>query len=400
MSGEVKKVLRLLNRHSELIIDAYHHNHGEITETQDNEQALSDLIASRLAWRADDSLNVRLSGTLTHLLDHSLRNSYRRHVDANIGGRIHDLEGLIDNYRAANKKMAHHDAQVYWRSIEEQVYDLREMLKNTTRQLWRQITSEFAYVTNLDSKIKENERVLAQAKRLNDGLELTQYTELVELAGTDIPLRRLLLKVLASGISQCQQELCDALHRLKELLFELRKQQHQGHLIKTFYQHFQSNPDFLGKMILTSLPSIINQAIPQPTLAYADLLDPAQELAFTELLSNLRKQQITPESHPHTRAISPDFDNALISIPTSPLKHAVDQFIEQVITNPSPLSARQFYHLAPADCDQDLWLYAILTYLQSLSPDERHLLHIEYREFPDPVFNGNTLVEDFQVSLT
>lgn len=273
MSNEAKQLLRLLHRHSALIIDAYHHNHSEIPENQDNESAISDLIASRLAWRPDDCVNVRLSGSLIHLLDHGLRNAYRRHVDTDIGGRINDIEGLVNNYRAANKKTAYQDAKIYWRSIEEQVYDLREMLKNTTRQLWQQITSEFAYVTDLDSKIRENERVLNQAKRLNDGLELIQYDELSSLAGNDIQLRRLLLKVLASGINQCQQELCDALHRLKELLFELRKQKYQGHLIKSFYQCFQSNPDFLGKMSLTKLPPVINQVSPISLSAHADLLD-------------------------------------------------------------------------------------------------------------------------------
>lgn len=399
MSAEAKKLLRLLDKHNELIIDAYHHNHSELIDDHESNSAIEELIALRLAWRPDDSDHVRLSGALIHLLDHGLRNSHRRHVDADIGGRLSDIEGLINNYKAATKKIAHQDALVYWRSIEEQVYDLRETLKNTTRQLWRQIASEFGYVDSLELKVMENERVLNQAKRLNDGLELVRFDELAEMAGNDIRLRRLLLKVLATGISHCQQELCDALHRLKELLFNLRKQQYQGHLIKTFYQRFQANPDFLAKMILIDTPETINQVIPMPSIAHADLLDSQQEAAFTDIIASLRKQQLSEEQTQIITAITPEFDDEMIQVEISPLKQAVNQFIDRVIADNKPLSSLASIDLAPTDCDKELWLYAIITYVHSLPASERILLQLHFKERQHPHFTGNSLVDDVTLGV-
>lgn len=399
MSTEAKKLLRSLNKYSDLIIDAYHHNHSELLDSHENSIAIDELISLRLAWRPDDSENVRLSGNLIQLLDHGLRNSHRRHVDADIGGRLSSLEGLINNYKAANARQAYQDASVYWRSIEEQVYDLRETLKNTTRQLWRQIASEFGYVDSLQSKVEENERVLAQTKRLNDGLELVRLDELAQLAGSDNQLRRLLLKVLAKGISLCQQELCDALHRLKELLFNLRQQQYQGHLIKTFYQRFQANPSFLAHMTLADTPDIINQIVPLDARACADTLDSQQEIILTDLITNLRKASLSQEYQDEINAISADFDKESISVELSPLKQAVADFIDLVITTNSQQSVIANFNLAPKACNKELWLYAIITYLQSLPLKERQLFQLNYIEHPHPQFNGNTLVEDIKLAL-
>ena len=89
----------------------------------------------------------------------------------------------------------------------------------------------------------------------------------------------------------------------------------------------------------------------------------------------------------------------MIHIAASALTLAAEQFIEQVITQATKLSALQFHHLAPSECNQDLWLYAILTYLQNLPISERNSLKIDYPEHSHPVFNGNTLVEDISLSI-
>jgi len=400
MSDEVKKLLRLLHKHEELIMHAYHQNGCELVENAESFSAIEELINARMAWRLEENDSVRMSNALIGLLDHGLRNSHRRHVDADIGGRIADIEGLVNNYKAAVAKLAERDVSSFWRSIEEQAYDLRETLKNTTRQLWRQIDSEFGNVDSLDMKVLENKRVLEQAKRLNDGLELVQFDELSELAGNDIKLRRLLIKMLAKSISDCQLELADALHRLKDMLFEFRKQQRHGRLIKTFYSHFQQNPLFLKSMTLPVTASIFNQVEPLSLRAHADLNDASQEQSFTHLISGLRKAQIKEENLEGHLRITADFEEEVIDMPINAIKKSVSEFMLKVVESDNPLSAMKHYALAPKDCSHELWLYAIITQLHSLPQIEKAMFEHRFHEDQHPDFDGNFYIKDIELGLS
>ena len=81
---EAKRLLRVLSRHSNIIIDAYLEANSEIIETEDTSRAIDDLVAQRLAYRPGGDEEARLSMVLSRLFDHALLSTKRQHIDADI----------------------------------------------------------------------------------------------------------------------------------------------------------------------------------------------------------------------------------------------------------------------------------------------------------------------------
>ena len=239
---ELKRIFRLLRRYENLLMSAYLDNAGVVDDVDIDMVAIEALVNSRLIWQPATNEPMRLTRELTGLFERVLRDPRRLTLDADIGGFVINIENSVNRYRQATRSGLRDDATHYLGQVERLVDELRSSLLDSSGQLWQKINSEFGYVSSLELKVKENETILNQAKRLNDSLELIKVRDIDELAGNDYQLRRYLNRWLLDAVELCRRETVDAIHKLNDLLFEYRKQQRLGQLIDSFYRRFQSTP--------------------------------------------------------------------------------------------------------------------------------------------------------------
>lgn len=398
---ELKRIFRLLRKHESLLITAYLENGGMIDEMEEDISAVEALIHSRLLWRPADNEGVRLTRELSGLFERVLRDPRRLTVDADIGGFVNSIENKINRYKDALRSGSRDDANHYLGQVERLVDDLRSSLLDSSGHLWQKINSEFGYVTSLDLKIKENEAVLKQAKRLNDSIEIIRVPEMDDMAGSDPHLRRYLHRWLLDAVELCRRETVDAMHKLNELLFEYRKQQRLGRLIDAFYRRYQSNPGYipLDYTEMGEIPPVFNQVSPITLSGQPDFIDPEQELALTKIISGLRKERAVIEEPDAHMPIGVEPDESPIEIPLSPLREAVEGFYLMAVDADEPLHAVENRPSSNIEPDIELWLYAIMARYNNMDESERILFDLKYHETIDPVFTGRLLVHDITISL-
>lgn len=398
---ELKRIFRLLKKHEDLLISAYLENSGVIDDAEEEFSAIEALVNSRLLWRPAGNESVRLARELSGLFERVLRDPRRLTLDADIGGFVISIENSVNRYKEAVRGDSRDDVIHFLGQIERLVDDLRSSLLDSSGQLWQKINSEFGYVTSLDLKIKENETVLNQAKRLNDGLELIKVNEMEELAGNDSQLRRYLHRWLLDSVELCRKETVDAIHKLNELLFEYRKQQRLGRMIDAFYRRYQANPGYmpLDYTDMGEIPIVFNQVSPMPMMGYANIEDPQQEIALTDIISGLRKERVEIEEPELISTIDVLPDEPPIAQTLPALSQAVEEFYLKVIESDEPLSAVSFRPSEDIESDTEIWLYAIIARFNNMDESERVLFDLSFEETIDPVFSGRYRVHDVYVGL-
>ena len=398
---ELKRVFRLLRTHEELLVSAYLENGGVIDDSEVEVVAIETLINSRLLWQPASDEPVRLSRELTGLFERVMRDPRRLTLDADIGGFVINIENCVNRYREAARSGLRDDASHYLDQIERLVDELRSSLLDSSGQLWQKINSEFGYVGSLDLKIKENQTVLDQAKRLNDSLELIKVNEMDEFAGGDYQLRRYLNRRLLDALELCRRETVDAIHKLNDLLFEYRKQQRLGRLVDSFYRRFQSTPGYrpLDYAEMGDIPTVFNEVAPILPAGHANIDDRRQEVALTGIISGLRKERLAIEEPELSSTVDVLPQEPPIKKPLAVLSHAVEDFYLKVVDSNEPLSAVQYCPPVEVEPDMEIWLYAVIARFNNMDQSERALFRVEYRQADDPVFNGRHLVQDVQVAI-
>ncbi len=397
---QLKNVIKLLRTHEDLLIDSYLEYKGELTEYENDYKTIDALTHGRLAWLPASDEPVRLTRELTLMFDRVLRDPRRLTLDTNIGGFLENLENAVDQYKKASRRLQTDDAISYLNQIEQFVDELRSNLLDSSNQLWQKINSDFGYVSSLDLKIKENELVLSQAKRINDGIELIKVTAMEELAGSDRQLRRYLVRWLLNAVDQCRKETSDAIHRLNELLFEYRQKQRVSKLIDGFYQKFQADPGYRPslRMIAGEIPQLFNQVAGIDFKSQADFDDPLQESTLVGIIDGLRKEKIQSLQELEVRPIEVLDKIGSVQVVPDLLGQAVDNFFVEVLNTGSSLLALDYYPSHSIEPDPEIWLLAVISRYNIMIETERKFFKLDYIESIDSVFNGLHYIHDVNVS--
>ena len=398
---ELKRIFRLLRRYENLLMSAYLDNAGVVDDVDIDMVAIEALVNSRLIWQPATNEPMRLTRELTGLFERVLRDPRRLTLDADIGGFVINIENSVNRYRQATRSGLRDDATHYLGQVERLVDELRSSLLDSSGQLWQKINSEFGYVSSLELKVKENETILNQAKRLNDSLELIKVRDIDELAGNDYQLRRYLNRWLLDAVELCRRETVDAIHKLNDLLFEYRKQQRLGQLIDSFYRRFQSTPGYrpLDYTDMGEIPSVFNQVAPIHQTGHANIDDPRQEVALNGIISGLRKERLTIEEPETSIAVDVLPEEPPLQKQLAVLSQAVEEFYSNVIESNEALSAVICSPDVNVEPDIEIWLYAVIARFNNMDQSERSLFKIKYKQTADPVFNGRYLVQDVHVAL-
>jgi hypothetical protein len=391
--------LALLGKHHQALMQGY--LDGFIDETVFSDAALKKLMAARILWRPDEQQPLALRPLVSELIASMVADENRRQINADVAEKLEQIRNRVQAYRDAQYQGDYSVAELQLQRLTEHVHDLSGQFEEAIDSLWHRLNSDFGFVSSLDDKIRENERAQKQLRRLLDGLDLLDFSELIELAEGNSHLRKLLVSQLQSQLSSHHSSLLEVQKRLLELLAKFRQQQSRSMLISNMAAFLRQHPkyqpaDYPNR---SALPLLFNQAAPiVPTAAIA--LDKASE---RQLLAELVRALPKATSMQLPDQQSADFAMALqdeaIAARQQALKLDVENFYLRVIDSTSSLSALEYLAEQQLRWDSEIWLYQIIAEHQGLPADEKKMFTMWRDEAPASSMNQLMLIRDISLQL-
>ncbi len=396
------KLLKLLSRHSELIMDVY--QQGEIALADHDANILNKLKDEGVLWRPDADQGLRLKGALRALLEEHLSDERHRQIDANTGSAIASIKTLAAHYSEARHQGDFSTSQAYLNELNEHVYRFCDSLRYAIRVLWGRINNEFGYVGSINAKIRENELAQTQVTELLNGLSLVQFDELTDIAGDIRELRKLLVINMQRTLSDCTQELSVVQARLLELLGRFRQIRGRTRLLKGWLLHTNLHPDFrpFDHVAHKQVPTLFNHAEALLSSAHVDIYNTSQEAELLDIatkIKSIRHMQTEPlaieNQAPVLLSDSEDF-----AIPNNPLKQAVDGYFVSVIESGKAQSALDYLLEQSLPWEHEAWLYQVIGGYEALSEEHKSYFELAPIGKVDPVYNGNFIIRDVELWLS
>lgn len=390
--------LRLLDKHAELILSAYHAPQGHLTETADNTDVIAELIANRIAFRQDDGDGVRLTSSLRKAMDYALRTQKLYVVDAHISEHLNEITRLGIAYKEG-RRASGADATLILSELEDMVYSLCENLKESSRQIWRHIETKFSGVTTLDMKLRLNQLTLTRAENICKAIELISLENLYDISGSNPDLRRLFNIQLAGALDYAFRDMSDAFVRLNKILFDLREMQERTRLVQRFMRHYRRNPSYVPQAYdeAAYIPPLFRLNAPLTVGGYAPVLTSRHELALEALIAGLRSEPRVAE----VVEIEPIVASESFSSPEvyyeSVLRKSIRNLFTHALTQNMPVSGLHAYNAETLEETPAVWLYGILAEYNALSVSDRTHFQLIFEGEYDAEFNGNFKASDIIV---
>ena len=235
--------LALLGKHADALMQAYTRDEVPLESLSDS--ALRKLLAARILWRPDEQSGVKLAPKVRELIAEMLADETRRHVNADVAETLELIRALVHSYREARSRGEHWRLEQQLMRLRQEVDDLNGRFADAIDSLWQRLNSDFGFVSQLNDKIRENDRAQKQIARLLDGLALIDFDELIELVGSDGSLRKLLISQLQQQLSNHYTGLREVQRRLIGLMARFRKQQARSRLISGMAAFMREHPGFV-----------------------------------------------------------------------------------------------------------------------------------------------------------
>ncbi|WP_342630469.1 hypothetical protein [Marinobacter alkaliphilus] len=398
-AGNAKSALRALGTHADDILEAFLRKSGQIEDTADNESLIGSLKKYRILWRLDDSENYQLRNVVSRLLDHVTENQRRHSAHEHIAGQWQYLQDKFDAYHIAVKKGLFEDRSRLEEEIPERILELIEDIRLAATSFNHYVTSELAYINNLELKIKENDRVLSRAHALNVLFDSFSLDEMAHLSIGSPFLEKLLLKHLPAALEKSRKDLGHSLYQLRKLLSRLRSEQRMVKLLASFESVYANDPGFrpdIDDIDLAICPSAINRTSSLKVHAYADINDPDQEILLADLANGIRKvpedEELVQEAQRQAIDIPDGPDEEKMEI--DPAQKAIEEIMTVVLEDGVTVSAKKSRSVLEVDIDLPSWLQMIATDVSSLPPEQRSRVRLEYKGIEDPVYWDNMFVTD------
>ncbi|MFN4055193.1 MAG: hypothetical protein ACK4GU_09995 [Alishewanella aestuarii] len=391
--------LALLGKYHKQLMQGY--LDGYVDETAFSEGALKKLIAARILWRPDEQQPLALRPLVSELIASMVADENRRQINADVAEKLEQIRNRVQAYRDAQYKGDYAVAELQLQRLTEHVHDLSGQFEEAIDSLWHRLNSDFGFVSSLDDKIRENERAQKQLRRLLDGLDLLDFTELIELSEGNNHLRKLLVSQLQSQLSSHHSSLLEVQKRLVELLAKFRQQQSRSLLISNMVAFLRQHPkyqpaDYPNR---SELPDLFNQASairPQAAIA----LDKASERQIlAELVRALPRQVAVTLYDTPSANFSELLQDEEIAARQLALKTDVENFYLRVIDRGGSLSALEYLTEQQLPWDSEIWLYQILAEYQALPVAEKQMFQLQREESPASAVNSLYLIRDISIGL-
>jgi hypothetical protein len=241
---QIAGLIRKLASADQLLAQTY--INGTVSADDDNRGAIDSLKKSGILRSADTSDEYRLTGDLKRLIDRMLLRNQRYRQNLNMAKMIVSVEQEIEDYRRALEQNSQDEAHHHLEQIDDTLYEAIEALENSLSVMFAAITSQFGFVSSLNSKIRQNQRALAYAQQLVQELNQVRITDCYDwLSWSDIPpeLSRKIIRFI-DQYKSIVERLTGIVGRMKELLFKLRLQEQTANRCRAMAQFLRQHPEW------------------------------------------------------------------------------------------------------------------------------------------------------------
>ena len=392
--------LALLGKHADVLMQAYTRDEVPLESLSDS--ALRKLLAARILWRPDEQSGVKLAPKVRELIAEMLADETRRHVNADVAETLELIRALVHSYREARSRGEHWRLEQQLMRLRQEVDDLNGRFADAIDSLWQRLNSDFGFVSQLNDKIRENDRAQKQIARLLDGLALIDFDELIELVGSDGSLRKLLISQLQQQLSNHYTGLREVQRRLIELMARFRKQQARSRLISGMAAFMREHPGFVpGNYARRSeVPGLVNQAAPLSAAAAPALDRNLDSRLLADLLHQLPQPRHTTQTV-EAAAPAQAQESSLAAARQQALKQDVEHFYLSVIDQPQaePVSALEYLRESPLEWPDEIWLFQVISEYQGLPRSDQKAFRLKQQESQASQFNHLRLIHDVELQL-
>ena len=393
-----KERLELIGKHADALMQGY--LEGHVNELAFSQQALQKLLDSRVLFYPQEQ-SLRLRPIVNELIASLTQDERKRQINTDVGEHLDQIDTRVQSLQGARKKGDYAASEHHMQLLTERVNDMTGQFGDAIESLWHKLNTEFGFVSSLDDKILEIELAQRQLRRILDGFGIINFDDLIQLAGSDGALRKLLVSQLQARISEHSGSLLEVQKRLVLLMARFRQQQDRALLINHMSAFLRQHPNFqIGDYPNRSqVPAVINQAhgiSPQAFIA----LDRAQNsYALAELARAVpREPQQSLQSEKQTEGFVMAAQN-LVATQQKQLAKDVEDFFIRVIESPEALSGVDYLAEQALPWEPEIWLFQIVAEHQGLPEQNKQSFMLEKDSAQQSRFNQLHIIQDVTVGM-
>ncbi|MEP1446543.1 MAG: hypothetical protein ABJK37_10585 [Paraglaciecola sp.] len=393
-----KERLELIGKHADALMQGY--LDGQINESAFSEQALQKLLDSRVLDYPDEQ-TLRLRPIVNELIASLTQDERKRQINSDVGEHLDQIHTRVQSLQAARQKGDYAASEHHLQLLTERVNDMTGQFGDAIESLWHRLNTEFGFVSSLDDKILEIELAQRQLRRILDGFGIINFDDLIQLAGSDGSLRKLLVSQLQARISEHSGSLLEVQKRLVLLMSRFRQQQDKALLINRMSAFLRQHPNFqVGDYPNRSqVPAVVNQAHGISAQAFIALDRAEDSYALAELARAVpREQEQGSNSEKQTEGFSMALQS-LVATEQKQLAKDVEDFFIHVIESPEALSGVDYLAEKELPWEPEMWLFQIVAEYQGLPEQNKQSFMLEKDSAPKSRFNQLYIIQDVTVGM-
>jgi TorA maturation chaperone TorD len=393
-----KERLELIGKHADALMQGY--LEGQVNELAFSQQALQKLLDSRiLFYPQEQSLSLR--PIVNELIASLTLDERKRQINTDVGEHLDQIDTRVQSLQAARKKGDYAASEHHMQLLIERVNDMTGQFGDAIESLWHRLNTEFGFVSSLDDKILEIELAQRQLRRILDGFGIINFDDLIQLAGSDGALRKLLVSQLQARISEHSGSLLEVQKRLVLLMARFRQQQDRALLINRMAAFLRQHPNFqIGDYPNRSqVPAVINQAHGISPQAFVALDRARDSNTLAELARAVpREPEQASQSDKQNEGFVMAVQN-LVATQQKQLAKDVEDFFIRVIEGPEALSGVDYLAEQVLPWEPEMWLFQIVAEYQGLPEHNKHSFMLEKDSAQQSHFNQLHIIQDVKVGM-
>lgn len=396
----VRLILDRLHQSSDIIADAF--ENGRIYATEDTIKKITLLVQQRILT-ADIHESYQLRYSMRQFLNLVLNTNKIMDSNTDFSISFSRLDDFVNRHNDAFGESRDEDREHYQMRIRDSINEIAGSIADELLHISSLIDSQFATVSTLSEKMKENDWYMNRAKSILDLLETFSFSDIEQrlFGHHDLTLTfNLLLKSRMPEFIGTFRAILDKLNKYK---YEFRKIEAQAKLLRKFKNHFSRYPDWEPSEWASNekLEDWMCLAKPIEFSTNPNIGSSDSEKLLVEIAVNLPELKVfTPYSKKRPAGELIDMDEApVVKITHSGIKIAIDNYMNEALRQDGGLSARTWWLNNPSfvgEFTEEFWIHRILSEKQNRKIGSE--LHIELVAKHSDEFDGNVRVNDIIVS--
>lgn len=396
----VTLILDRLHNASDIIAEAF--ENGRIYATEDNIKKITLLVQQRILT-ADIHDSYQLRYSMRQFLNLILNTNKIMDSNSDFSISFNRLDDLVNRHNDAFVESRDEDRDYYQTRIRDSINEIAGSIADELLHIASLIDRQFATVSTLSEKMKENDWYMTRAKSILDVLETFSFSDIEQrlLGHHDLMLTFNLL--LKSRMPEFIETFRAILEKLDKYKYEFRKIEAQAKLLRKFSNHLSRYPDWtpsdwadnekLEDWMSVAEPIAISSS---PNVASSD-----NESMLVDIAVNLPEfKGFTLQRKKRPPGVLIDMgESPVVKFTPSGIQIAVNHYLEAVLSVDNGISARSWWLSNPAlleHVSEEYWLHRILSEKQNRKIGSKICIDLIAKETDD--FDGNVRVSDIIVS--